>query len=91
MKKIILSLLAALILVGCATTMENGVKLTKAEKKALQIATVREVLDDRYYSVEIDMMHPQRYPSKQVSYGYSLNIHGDSIYSYLPYLGRAYR
>ncbi|MBP3828075.1 MAG: hypothetical protein ILA07_08560 [Prevotella sp.] len=82
MKKIILSLLAALFLVGCATTMENGVKLTKAERRAKQIATVREVLDDRYYSVEIDMMHPQRYPSKQVSYGYSLTIHGDSIYSY---------
>ncbi len=91
MKKILFALFTLLILVGCATTMENGVKMTKAEKKAQQIATVREVLDDRYYSVEIDMMHPQRYPSKQVSFGYSLTIHGDSIYSYLPFLGRAYR
>lgn len=91
MRKIILSLVAALVLIGCATTMENGVKMTKAERRAQQIATVREVLNDRYYSVEIDMMHPQRYPSKQVNFGYSLTIHGDSIYSYLPYLGRAYR
>ena len=91
MRKIILSLLSALMLVGCATTAENGVKMTKAEKRAHQIAKVKEMLDNRYYSVDIHMMYPQTYPSKQVEYGYALTIHGDSILSYLPYIGRAYR
>ena len=89
MKKIFISLLAVLFLIGCATTAENG--MTKAEKKAQQIAKVKKMLDDRYYKVDIHMMHPQAYPARQVSYGYSLSIHGDSILSYLPYLGRAYR
>ena len=89
MKKIIFALLAVLIFIGCATTAENG--MTKAEKKAQQIAKVKKMLDERYYKVDIHMMHPQAYPARQVSYGYSLSIHGDSILSYLPYLGRAYR
>lgn len=91
MKKLFLLLITTLILIGCATTAEDGVKLTKAEKKAQQIAKVTKMLDERYYKIDIRTMHPFRYPSKQVTSTYSLEIHGDSIISYLPYLGRAYR
>lgn len=36
-------------------------------------------------------MLPMRGASKSVSYGYSVEVRNDSIFSYLPYFGRAYQ
>jgi len=90
MKKTIYLMLAVGILMGCATTnTQSG--LSKAEKRALVEKRVTEMLDNRHFKIEVDMMHPLNYPSKSLTSYFSLEIRNDSILSYLPYLGRAYQ
>lgn len=40
------------------------------------------------FRVNIDDMMPQRYQSRRVSYGYSLEVRNDSVLCYLPYMGQ---
>jgi len=42
------------------------------------------------FCVEIDYMYPMRGAGRRVDYGFDLRVQGDSVYSYLPYFGRAY-
>ena len=90
MKKTIYLMLAVGILMGCATTNSQS-GLSKAEKRALVEKRVTEMLDNRHFKIEVDMMHPLNYPSKSLTSYFSLEIRNDSILSYLPYLGRAYQ
>lgn len=92
MKKIlsiaIVALMAAVGLSSCA-----GSRLTAAEKqqRAQRMADeVVERLDNRRFVIDITYMQPLHGPSKHVDYGFSLEMKGDSIVSYLPYFGVAY-
>lgn len=76
-----------LALMGCST-------LTPAEKEAQRKATaqaVEKAMADRHYTIDVQMMYPQRGPAKNVSGDYSLEVRGDTLVSYLPYIGRAYQ
>lgn len=92
MKKLVLFMsMACMIAIGLAAC--SGSRLTAAEKqqKAQRTAeVVAQKMNDRRFVIEIDYMNPKYGPSKHVSYGYSLEMKGDSIVSYLPYFGRAY-
>ncbi|MBR1464505.1 MAG: DUF4251 domain-containing protein [Prevotella sp.] len=90
MKKTVFFMMAACILWGCAT-MSNESGLSKSEKRTLVEKKVNEMLDNRHFKIEVDMMHPLNYPSKSLSTYFSMEIRNDSILSYLPYLGRAYQ
>ena len=75
-----------LALMGCST-------LTPAEKEAQRKATaqaVEKALADRHYTIDVQMMYPQRGPAKNMTSNYSLEVRGDTLVSYLPYIGRAY-
>ncbi len=87
MKKFLLfttSLVALLFVGACATTAE------KAEREAARVREVAAALADRHYQIDVRMMHPMRGKSKMLSYGYSVEVKGDTLVSYLPYFGRAY-
>jgi len=88
---ILITSLCSLIL-SCSTTATapDGRKLTKQEQRQETARKVAEALDSRYYKIDVDMAHPLRMPAKVLSYGFSLEVHGDSLISYLPYFGRAY-
>ena len=81
---IVMALLAAVLLGGCATSEE------RAAQKAEQVKKVTAVLNRRQYKIAIARMYPMNGPSKTVTYGYSVEVKNDSLFSYLPYFGRAY-
>lgn len=73
---------------ACATS-----KTTDAERRqelALTAQNVRKALDDRYYTIDMTYIRPVRAATRHLDGGYYLHISGDSIYSCLPYVGRAF-
>lgn len=81
MKKYLL-LITAAILMACAT-------LTPAERQELA-KKVNAALDDRHYTIDIRTMSPRRGPMKTVTSDWSLEVKGNTLVSYLPYIGRAF-
>lgn len=88
MKKIVFLIVVVLTLMACATgrTTEE----LRKQNLALTAQNVRKALDDRYYTIDMTYIRPRRVSSRHLDGGYYLHISGDSIYSCLPYVGRAY-
>ena len=89
MKKGLLSLavvlLAVMVLEGCATAEE------RAARAAEHAARVKVALKERHYKMSVDHMYPMKGGSKSVSPSYSVEVRNDSLFSYLPFFGRAYQ
>lgn len=82
MRKILLLLAAGVLMAACVTlTPEEKAKLAQVVNKAL---------DERHYTIDIRTMTPNRGATKNVSSSWSLEVKGDTLISYLPYVGRAY-
>lgn len=76
---------SALVLLGsCATTEERAARLAEKARK------VTLALSERKFTILVDRMYPLRGSSKRISYGYTVEVRNDSLFSYLPYFGRAY-
>ncbi len=93
MKKIsiitILSVLAVFVLMACATSEEA--RVARKQQEALVAQQVTQVLAERHYVIEVDRAYPQgRMSMRDLSTGYGLMVKGDSIFSRLPFFGRAY-
>ena len=88
MKKVIVSMAIAFtacaVLCGCATSEE------RAAQKAEMARNVTKALNERNYKISVLRMNPMRGSSRSVSYGYSVEVRNDTLFSYLPYFGRAY-
>ena len=80
----VMALTAWVMLVGCATAEE------RAARAAEQAKAVKTALQERNYQIAVNRMYPSRGASKIVSSGYSVEVRNDSLFSYLPYFGRAY-
>lgn len=78
------ALLALVMLSGCATAEE------RAARAAEQAAKVKVALTERHYKIGVDRMYPMKGPSKNVSYGYSVEVRNDSLISYLPFFGQVF-
>ena len=52
--------------------------------------TIRTMLDGKRYSFEPASMTPMRGSTRQITGGFSLDVKGDTLRVYLPYIGRAY-
>ena len=79
----------AVLAVSCTT-----VKLTPEEKNAIKAAQIQQIdsmVTGRHFGVEVDAVFPQRGPMKRLNYDYGIQVHGDTLRSYLPYFGRAYQ
>ena len=89
MKQVLLSLaltlLAVIALEGCATAEE------RAARAAEHAARVKVALTERHYKIRVDHMYPTKGGSKSVSSSYSVEVRNDSLFSYLPFFGRAYQ
>jgi hypothetical protein len=88
MKKIFLAIAMALALVACGTSQTAQQRQASQREKAAQVS---DSLSNRTFTVEFNYMHPQRFPSRALTSIYFVKVMGDSIYSYLPYMGVAYR
>ena len=87
MKNYLMFILLVLgVLTACST-------LTPEERQALRAAKMQRVenaLNSKHYKIDIQVMHPIRGIPKNVSSDWSLEVKGDTLVSYLPYVGRAY-
>lgn len=86
---IVLLLALAALIASC-----TGSKLTaeeRAQRAAVTAQAVMDAINNRSFTIDIDRMSPRSMPARSLNYGYSLRLSGDSIYSDLPYVGRAYR
>lgn len=89
MKRLVAIVAAVAFFTGCVTVGSTA-RMTKAERREARRNFVEQSLDNRRYVIEVSAAQPKRYPYVPLSYGYSLEISGDTIKSYLPYYGRAY-
>lgn len=80
-----LLVVALATLEGCATAEE------RAARAAEQAARVKVALTEKRYKIMVERMYPMRGGSKNVSSNYSVEVRNDSLFSYLPYFGRAYQ
>lgn len=79
----------ALLLVACGTQ-----RLSVAEKAArleAQAQQVDSLVRGMRFGVEVSAAFPQRGNMVNLNYDYGIQVHGDTLRSYLPYYGRAYQ
>lgn len=81
MKKFIYLAVAGILAVSCAANKE-----VPAERQNY----VQAAVGSREFKVDVIRVHPITGPSVQLTSSYSLQVKGDSLYSHLPYYGRAY-
>ena len=86
MEKCLLSMVAiALVLMGCATQQE------RAARRELVRKAVAEAVATRRLHIDITSMNTMRYGSRVVTPDFFLELRGDTLRSYLPYLGQAHQ
>jgi len=89
MKKWILPILAAAVLVGgCGIMSETAEE--RREREAREAQMVRDNVQTGDFTINIDRMYPLRGTSKTVN-SYSVKVHDGKLESYLPYIGQAWR
>ncbi len=92
MKKIICFAFAVLIAGSVLSSLaQSNKKLSKDEKRERLAAKVKDSIDNKSFTINVNMAYPQSHAAINLTSNYSLRLIGDSIISYLPYYGRAYR
>lgn len=76
------------LLVGCSSSRLTPQQ--KVVKSAWTAQKVHEAIENKKMAVEINYVIPFRAGMKHLDYGYDIRLSGDTLYSYLPYYGRAY-
>lgn len=79
----------ALLFTACATT--GRMASTKDEGAARRAVDIVQKVERGALKVRLTMAQPRRFPAKMLDYGYAVELRNDSIFSYLPFYGRAYR
>ena len=72
----------AIVMIGCSSLTSAE----KAERRERMAQAVEKALSERHYKVEISTMNPRRGKTINVSPDFSLEVKGDTLVSYLPYL-----
>lgn len=78
-----------LIMVGIVSLI-GGQSLIAQEEKDEKFARIKDLIEQGEYHVEVDRALPMGGRSVNLTSPYGFTIKGDSIYSHLPYYGRAY-
>ncbi|MDD4515206.1 DUF4251 domain-containing protein [Massilibacteroides sp.] len=78
-----------LIMLGIVSLF-GGQSLFAQEKKEEKARLIKELIDAGNYTIDVDRALPMSGRSVNLTSSYSVEIKGDSIYSHLPYYGRAY-
>ncbi|NDV66720.1 DUF4251 domain-containing protein [Bacteroides sp. 224] len=63
---------------------------TKKEKEEQQKQQLKEIINSGDYTIDVNMAHPQSGKTINLTSRYSVKVKNDSVFSYLPYFGRAY-
>ena len=78
-------MIATLVFMSCATQQE------RAERREMMKTAVIEAVAKRQMHIGIMSMNTMRYGTRTVASDFFLELHGDSLRSYLPYLGQAHQ
>lgn len=78
--------LLALLVAACSTLSPEE----KAARKLQTAMAVERAIDTRTFRVEMEFMKPYRGMNRRLTSTYDIKVSGDTLYSYLPYLGGAY-
>lgn len=89
MKKHLIVVFSVAVMLATVGLMAACKTMTAAEKAELA-KKVTQRLDERRYTINIQMMNPRVGPSRNVASDWSLEVRNDSLFSYLPYVGRAF-
>jgi hypothetical protein len=87
MKRVILLIVICLLSGTVTSFAQDGKKLSKKEIIAQKI---KEQLDHNTFKVMVQWAYPLAMAPIALNSNYSLEIKNDSVFSYLPYYGRAY-
>lgn len=87
MKNVKLFWLLGIVLVLAGQSLCAQTKKEKREQKAKE---VKELIDSKRFTVDVNRAIPMGGRSLNLTSPYSLEMRGDSAISYLPYFGRAY-
>ncbi|PIF02328.1 MAG: hypothetical protein CR996_00130 [Draconibacterium sp.] len=91
MKNFILIIGLALTINGCKTQKgQISKKAFKADKEAQRIEEVSQLVDSQAFEFEVRMVNPMSGSSFVPTTDYETKLKNDSLYSYLPFFGRAY-
>ena len=63
---------------------------SKIEKKEQQEKAVKEQVESENYKIDVFTAYPRRGKVVHLSSNYSVKVRNDSVFSHLPYYGRAY-
>lgn len=92
MKKVLIVFLVLLVANVCvAQEKELTKKEKKAARKAEQIERTRELIDANTWQFDAQQMLPTSGKSRALTTSYNIVVNEQSLDSYLPYFGRAYR
>jgi hypothetical protein len=85
MKQIIFCLVTVAVMVASCVTQQE-----KAERKAQIQKAVTEAIASRKLHIDIKSMNTLRYGVKTVTPDFFMELRGDTLQSYLPYMGQAH-
>lgn len=90
--KTILSIILIFFLVSgnAQETNRKSRKALKAEKRAQQIAEIKSLINSNAFVFEAINVNPLTGGTINLTSNYDVKIQNDSLFSYLPYYGRAY-
>jgi len=83
-------LVAGMMLGAGLTSCSTMTKAERDAKKAERAQSVSAAMDNRRYKIDVFTMHTMRMGSRPLTSNWSLEVKGDTLVSYLPYLGVAY-
>ena len=83
-------LIFAVALAGAQETEKKSKKERKAEKKAQDIAKTSKLIKSKAFVFKANSANPMKGGSRTLTSDYDVKIQSDSIFSYLPFFGRAY-
>ncbi|MCF0160294.1 MAG: DUF4251 domain-containing protein, partial [Bacteroidaceae bacterium] len=87
MRKILMTILAVAALSSC--TLSKEAAAARQAEKVQEESELNAALDKREFVVDINRIIPQTMSPDNVV-GYDVTIKGDTLFSHLPYRGRAY-
>lgn len=74
----------------CTVTAMPAIAQDRNEKKAKIERAVKDAIDAKEYTINVNRMQPMKGSSRTLTTSYSLKVKNDSVFSYLPYFGVAY-
>lgn len=88
MKQLLGFITIVLGLMACTTSKTSEQKRAEAEQTMRQIM---DSLDNQTFALELNYVIPRKMTPRYLMPTYSIRVKGDSVFSYLPYFGVAYR